>query len=130
MTTVNQLKNKVNDILTKLTLNSAEITKAYSLMKEPLDTTLQNEITNYNSQAQMYDRLFQEKEAELQANGGRKRDQTLQEYCIFFFFISYAIFIVTLTLYAKAFSLTNTLQIFVAGFIGLFPIIGFLIRFG
>lgn len=130
MVTVNQLKNKVDEILVKLNLNSAELTRAYVIMNEQPDTTLQNEITNYNSQAQMYDRLFQEKEAELQSNGGRKRDQTLQEYCIFFFFISYAIFIVTLTLYAKAFSLTNTLQIFVAGFIGLFPIIGFLVRFG
>lgn len=53
------------------------------------DTYFTDKIKDFNEKRAMYDRLFQENEAVAQRTGGRTRKQTLQEYVILFFYISY-----------------------------------------
>jgi hypothetical protein len=53
------------------------------------DTYYTGKIKDFDEKRAMYDRLFQENEAVAQRKGGRTRKQTLQEYVILFFYISY-----------------------------------------
>lgn len=54
---------------------------------------LENEIQTYKTK-------FEEEESKLQALGGKTRKQTLQEFVLLFFWISYAVFTVSAGLYS------------------------------
>ena len=53
---------------------------------------INNQVKDFTEKTKMYNRLFQEEEMQAQIAGGKTRQQTLQEYCIWMFFIAYAFF--------------------------------------
>lgn len=57
------------------------------------ELVLQQQNKDFKEKTQMYNRLFQEEEIKLQKNGGNTREDSLQEYMLAFFFLSYAIFL-------------------------------------
>ena len=96
---VADLVKRVQKVVTELTVLQNKIHEAYPIYIEPSyknKTTLMEQ--DYNSKAAMYDRMFQEKEGQLQASGGRSRQQTLQEYILTFFFVSFGILAISLSL--------------------------------
>ena len=96
---VADLVKRVQKIVTELTVLQNKIHEAYPIYIEPSyknKTKLMEQ--DYNSKAAMYDRMFQEKEGQLQASGGRSRQQTLQEYILTFFFVSFGILAISLSL--------------------------------
>ena len=96
---VADLVKRVQKIVTELTVLQNKIHESYPIYIEPSyknKTTLMEQ--DYNSKAAMYDRMFEEKEGQLQASGGRSRQQTLQEYILTFFFVSFGILAISLSL--------------------------------
>ncbi len=63
------------------------------------EAVLQQQKKDFREKTQMYNRLFQEEEVNLQKNGGKTRQDTLQEYMLTFFFLAYAIFLKALFSY-------------------------------
>jgi len=57
------------------------------------ESVIQQQKKDFREKTQMYNRLFQEEEVNLQKNGGKTRQDTLQEYMLAFFFLAYAIFL-------------------------------------
>jgi len=57
------------------------------------EAVIQQQKKDFREKTQMYNRLFQEEEINLQKNGGKTRQDTLQEYMLTFFFLAYAIFL-------------------------------------
>ena len=99
MPTVADLVTRVQTIVSDLMGFQKKISEAYPIYIQPSyknATTVLEE--DYNSKADMYDRMFQEKEGQLQASGGRSRQQTLQEYILTFFFVSLGILAISLSL--------------------------------
>jgi len=101
MPAVRDVAARVDTIIQDLTIINNQISESYdSLTNGTTGTTfIESQIDQANSSADMYDRKFQEKEAELQATGGKTRRQTLQEYVLLFFFCSYFILAISNTLY-------------------------------
>jgi hypothetical protein len=103
MPTVADLVIRVQTIVSELIGFQTKITEAYPIYIQPSyknATTVLEE--DYNSKADMYDRMFQEKEGQLQASGGRSRQQTLQEYILTFFFVSLGILTISFSLLSTA----------------------------
>ena len=132
-TTVEELINTVSPINAELTLLKKTIAEAYDTM----DTTperelvIQTQINDYNKKSAMYDRLFQEKEATLQASGGNERQETLQEYCILFFYVAYGILAVAICIFfATTEGAMKAGQLFLVAVVILIPITGLIIRYG
>ena len=131
--TAEDLINTVGPINAELTLLKKSIAEAYDTM----DTTPQQElvintqIDDYNTKSSMYDRLFQEKEAVLQASGGNKRQQTLQEYCILFFYVAYFILAVAICIFfGTTEGAIKAGQLFLVAVVILIPVTGLIIRYG
>jgi hypothetical protein len=79
----------------------------------------------------MYDRLFQEKEATLQSSGGNERQETLQEYCILFFYVAYGILAVAICIFfGTTEGAIKAGQLFLVAVVILIPITGLIIRYG
>ena len=55
------------------------------------EAVIQQQKKDFKEKTQMYNRLFQEEEVNLQKNGSKTRQDSLQEYMLFFFFLAYAI---------------------------------------
>jgi hypothetical protein len=129
MTTVADLVRRVQTIQTQITSLQTKISdsyEAYIHQGATPDTTMEND---YTSKADMYDRLFQEQEAVLQASGGKSRAQTLQEYVLLFFFIAFAILSITVTVFSQM-KTGKGIQVF--GLMALIIVLssGFIIRYG
>lgn len=71
------------------------ISDAHSSAKssKEAEAVIQQQKKDFREKTQMYNRLFQEEEINLQKNGGKTRQDTLQEYMLTFFFLAYAIFL-------------------------------------
>jgi hypothetical protein len=88
------------------------------------------ESNDLEQQADMYNRLFEEEEARLQAFGGKTRAQTLQEFVLLFFFVGYGIFTVSMALLAMTTQgSTASLKIVGLMLFSLLLISGILIRY-
>jgi hypothetical protein len=85
------LKSKISDSFD--TLSNTDLSKKRTLKQSKESSDLEKE-------AEMYDRLFEEEEAKLQAFGGKTRAETLQEFVLLFFFVGYGIFTVSIALLA------------------------------
>ena len=134
MTTPATLSTRVQNIIDKLTVLTSGISESYdnnfSVAKKETDSVVQTQIADYNNKTEMYNRLFQEEEYELQNSGGRTRQQTLQEYVILLFFSAYALFFITAFVYSNMFyGLEKTIQIAVGLLILLVPIVILMIKY-
>ena len=130
MTSVAQLSNKVQDYITKCIAFSTSITSSYDLIQNYNGETQQGQaaIDVLNDQAATYDRQFEEAQYKFQLNGGKSRKQTLQEFVILFFFVGYAVFTISLMLYAKIIGVSVT-KVFFSMLFALFMIAGIIIRY-
>ena len=105
MTTVQALATRVANSSNEITGITAQITSAFSaLSKNPAATKRalsQSKAENdLDTEAAMYNRLFEEEEGRLQALGGKTRHQTLQEFVLLFFFVAYGVFTISLAIMA------------------------------
>jgi ABC-type multidrug transport system fused ATPase/permease subunit len=131
MTSVAQLSNKVQEYITKIISVSSSITDSYnSLSKSDNGQAQQGQATidALNEQASTYDRKFEEEQYKFQLNGGKSRKQTLQEFVILFFFVAYAVFTVSLMLYAKTIN-ASVGKVFGYMTFALFIITGIIVRY-
>lgn len=132
MPSVGILQARLVNLLESVTTVKTNISDAYDvLMKQNLgtsDTIINAQINSNIEQTHMYDRLFQEKEANFQATGGKKRQQTLQEYIFILFFCSYLLLSIAISLYYLK-SGNNPLFLFALLIFMLIPICGIMIKF-
>lgn len=136
MTTVRQLINNVEQSLSEVTVLQSQIKDAYSNMSSssPLtqdNTYIQSEIKNLQDEETNYDTQFEEEESKLQAMGGKTRKQTLQEFVLFFFYLSFGLFIVSVIVYTSVTeqNTKKTTQVAAALLFILFITTGVLIRY-
>jgi len=126
--TVQQLADRVKVLSDKLMILNSETSGAYDSLQKPVKILSSKE---YTESAANYDRLFQEEEAKLQAMGGKTRKQTLQEFVLLFFFVSFGVFTVALALMVKLQSGTAAaVKICVAMFIILLVASALVMRYG
>jgi hypothetical protein len=80
------------------------------------------EIHDLKNQEDTYDRKFNDANAELIALGGKTRQQTLQEFVLVFFYVSFVVITIACTafVYTQQQSLEEAAKVF-----GLFLLIGF-----
>ena len=126
-TRVNTITDELTILQSKLSESFDEYAKKQTGANEPI---LQSQIASLKEQKNMFDRLFQEKEATLQVTGGKTRQQTLQEYNLLFFYISYLVFATTIAIYqavnSSSFDGAKTFGLLL---LALLPITGILIKF-
>jgi hypothetical protein len=134
MPTVGEFSSTVQGLIDTLTVTKANILKSYNGIflgvKETSSDNLQSRATikSLNEEAASYDRKFEEAQYKFQANGGKTRKQTLQEFIIFFFFVGYALFTVSLIMYGRVVGI-STAKIFFGMLFGLLMISGIIIRY-
>jgi hypothetical protein len=135
-TTVQQLVSSVNDSLTNITVLQSQIKDALSSMtgESPLtqdNIFVQSQIQKLKDEATTYDTQFEEEESKIQAMGGKSRKQTLQEFVLFFFYLAFILFIISVVVYTsvKEQNSKKTMQVGVALLFILFVVSGILIRY-
>lgn len=130
MATVGNLVKRVESILSELKTLETKISESYEKYIGKSGSALEKSLEDdYISKANMYDRLFQEQEAELQASGGKSRAQTLQEYILLLFFVAFAILSITITVFAQTTS-GRGWQVFGLMFLIIILSSGFIMRYG
>ena len=92
------------------------------------DSVSQAAVAALKQEAATYDRKFEEEQHKFQANGGKSRKQTLQEFVILFFFVGYALFTISLIMYGRVVGI-STAKIFFGMLFGLLMISGIIIRY-
>ena len=95
MVTVTNLLDHLNSMLEDIISLKHTISDAHTSAKSSKEdeSVIQQQKKDFREKTQMYNRLFQEEEVNLQKNGGKTRQDTLQEYMLAFFFLAYAIFL-------------------------------------
>jgi hypothetical protein len=98
---LNNLPDRLNSMLESIISLKHTISNAHTSAKSSKEdeAVLQQQKKDFREKTQMYNRLFQEEEVNLQQNGGKTRQDTLQEYMLTFFFLAYAIFLKALFSY-------------------------------
>lgn len=137
MPTLQELKTRVQTLLDDYRIiknnfdaNSSRNTEGKSLFTET-QKKIQGDTKTLKNQANQYDREFEEEQAKFAALGGKTRKQTLQEFVLLFFFVSYTLFIVAIATYASVTEGSGAAaKIIGLGVLGLGLIAGLLIRFG
>lgn len=107
MATVRSFADRVQNCIDELTSLKSKISDSYDSLSNTdvsQKRTLKQskESNDLQQEVDMYDRLFEEEEAKLQAFGGKTRAETLQEFVLLFFFVGYGIFIVSMALLAMS----------------------------
>jgi hypothetical protein len=125
--TVREVKARVDSLIDTLkTLKSSIIkSKASSVQNNVLPNS---EIDALKEEADRYDRKFEEEQYKFLLNGGKSRKQTLQEFVILFFFVSYALLTVSFIVYGNAMDI-STVKIFFGMLFILLMISGIIIRY-
>lgn len=131
---VDNLLTRVNTISEELTILQQGISESYDAYARKLlgkeDLSVQNQITELQAQRKMYDRRFQEKESIFQAIGGKTRKQTLQEFTLLLFFVSYFVFAISIAVWKSVHGgAKDGAKIFGILLVTLLPIIGLLLKF-
>jgi len=130
MTTVGQLSTRVQGILDELTIIVNSMKDSYNSINvvSTNSSFTQNMIKNLNDQASTANRQFEEAQYKFQASGGKSRRQTLQEFVILFFFVSYAALTVSIILYGRSLGV-SVAKIFGIMAFALLMISGIIIRY-
>jgi hypothetical protein len=135
MPTLQELKTRVQTLIDDYTAikNTLEAQSNINTDSPSFKTTqnrIRGDMKTFKNQANQYDREFEEEQAKFAALGGKTRKQTLQEFVLLFFFVSYTLFIVAVATYA---SITEgsgaAAKIIGLGVLGLGLIAGLLIRY-
>ena len=92
--TLSDFKGRISAITDELTTLISNISDSFDtyVSSKDQDVVINNQVKDFTEKTKMYNRLFQEEEVQAQMAGGKTRHQTLQEYCIWMFFIAYAFF--------------------------------------
>jgi hypothetical protein len=119
--TVKTYLDRIVNLDSEFTYLQKSIQNSFS-KKSTFDLSQHAEIQNLIEQEQTFDRKFNDAEAELSAFGGKTRQQTLQEFVLLFFYISYAVIAVAgcLFVYTTTQNIKETLKL-----AGLFLLIAF-----
>jgi len=131
MVTVGEFLVRVTGLLDKLQALKANIVKSVGKLpggKVYEDDLTQSEIDALKEEADRYDRKFEEEQYKFLLNGGKSRKQTLQEFVILFFFVSYALLTVSFIVYGNAMDI-STVKIFFGMLFILLMISGIIIRY-
>jgi hypothetical protein len=110
MATVSNLIRDVETTVQTLTSLQSDIQRNLQTVgtSAAANLPIEHEIRDMNAKASAIDRVFEEEEAAIQAMGGKTRMQTLQEFVLLSFFVSYSIFTLTLVLHAYVRGDTST----------------------
>jgi preprotein translocase subunit SecE len=130
--TVGELSTVIEPITTELSALIPTITNSFHTVftSKKEDTVIQNQITDFKDKKAMYDRLFQEQEAIFQQTGVPTRKQTLQEFVLSLFFVSYFVLFITAFIYANMFyGMPQALKITVFMAVLLVPLIVIMVNF-
>ena len=136
-TTVKELNDTVKAISDDIAKYTTSITTSYSNMIPSTgninnivnnDITTQNTIKQLEEETERTNRQFVEAEYKIKASGGKSRKQTLQEFVILFFFVAYALFTVSLVVYARSIGNSVTKILGLMAFI-LLIVVGIIIRY-
>ena len=131
MVTVGEVKARVDSLLEKLQGLKANIIKSFKNLpgfKVYGDSSTQSEIDALKEEADTYDRKFEEEQYKFLLNGGKSRKQTLQEFVILFFFVSYALLTVSFIVFGNAMDI-STAKIFFGMLFILLMISGIIMRY-
>lgn len=125
--TVGDVKARVDSLLQTLTTLKTSIikSKATSVNNNVLPNS---EIEALKEEADTYDRKFEEEQYKFLLNGGKSRKQTLQEFVILFFFVSYALLTVSFIVFGNAMDI-STAKIFFGMLFILLMISGIIMRY-
>lgn len=98
--TLSTIADRLNSNISTLTTLQSEISDAYDKISGGTSTKKYTNSANYEIQSMKqqeatFDTEFEEAEANLQKTGGKTRRQTLQEFVILFFFISFGVFMIS-----------------------------------
>jgi hypothetical protein len=120
-------------VLDEVTVLQGQIKQSLTHYKSsPVRDTshIQSEIEKLKIEETSYNTQFEEEESKIQAMGGKTRKQTLQEFVLFFFYLSFGLFIVSVVVYMmiKETSKKATHVAIALSFL-LFIITGILIRY-
>jgi hypothetical protein len=132
MTTVKELVKQVQRSIDEITTLQAQISEAYYGLSNPnKHTYVQSEIQKLKDEETSYNTQFEEEESKLQAMGGKTRKQTLQEFVLFFFYLAFGLFIVSVVVYVsvKEQNTKKTIQVAFTLLFILFITTGILIRY-
>ena len=127
MVTVGEVKKRVDSLLETLQMLKSTIikSKATSVNNNVLPNS---EIDALKEEADTYDRKFEEEQYKFLLNGGKSRKQTLQEFVILFFFVSYALLTVSFIVFGNAMDI-STAKIFFGMLFILLMISGIILRY-
>ena len=131
MVTVGEVKGRVDSLLETLQGLKANIIKSFKNLpgvKVYGDSSTQSEIDALKEEADTYDRKFEEEQYKFLLNGGKSRKQTLQEFVILFFFVSYALLTVSFIVFGNATGI-STAKIFFGMLFILLMISGIILRY-
>ena len=101
MSNVQTLRTRVKGVADEVYGIRESVGRALNGIQAERPVSQDASIRDLKAKQEEYERQFVEKEAELQALGGRSRKQTLQEFVLLFFYISYLIFTVSAVLYTR-----------------------------
>ena len=102
MPTLGEVRRIVDNIVNQMTNLRKDISGnalAATSNKVTLTNTRKVELRELKDQANAYDREFEEAKSRQTAMGGKGRAQTLQEFVLLFFYVSYLILTVSLTIF-------------------------------
>ena len=105
MPTLGEVRKRVDNIVTQMTnlrdkiLESRTNNEKTGNDQTRLLETQKADMKELQNQAAAYDREFEEAKSRQTAMGGKGRAQTLQEFVLLFFYVSYLILTVSLTIF-------------------------------
>ena len=102
--TLKDFRGRIGAIIDEITTLRFNIADSYDTFMSSKEAIIKNQKNDFKEKRKMYDRLFQEEEYRAQQNGGKTRQQTLQEYVLLFFFIAYTILLKAAFTYVHVYS--------------------------
>jgi len=97
--TLGEVRRRVDNIVNQMTNLQRDISDNVLKQNKSLLKTQEADMKELQNQAAAYDREFEEAKSRQTAMGGKGRAQTLQEFVLLFFYVSYLILTVSLTIF-------------------------------
>ena len=100
MRTLKEYLDKISDVESSLIAlkSSIQSNASENLQNKAIDSSAP-EIRELKEQEENYDRKFNDAKQELTVLGGKTRQQTLQEFVLLFFYVSYVVVTIAATLF-------------------------------
>jgi hypothetical protein len=100
MRTLKEYLDKISDVESSLIAlkSSMQSNASENLQNKAIDSSAP-EIRELKEQEENYDRKFNDAKQELTVLGGKTRQQTLQEFVLLFFYVSYVVVTIAATLF-------------------------------